>query len=748
MPSFSSFLKSSRRARDQENGSSGNGNAGKLQRGLSKREFLRRLISPKSPRSESQASRRSEEPAKVRQEPPALNSNKPLPPPPRPGDDDDAKASAQKAPIKLDRIITPISLPDIHKLFSGAPQFFVRSEGFYTGPPKPSVAFPWDTDLQVRDLCDHCQNEDEAWATVTAYPHITRHLDETKKSVKIKGRFIPRCHERPNMLSMQGLERGTIGFSAALEMGVGDALYEQVKEPTSPRLGSLAERRNDFLNIKRQGLRPLAEVDVTMKLLDLGDLYHQPLPPSQEKNPVELYTELFTQVLFPPARVTDSNNPYSLHVQIEALIDVLATPNIWIDFSLVEWRIRVGQILWGPPLEPNETNESTSAVEVIDSGLPSTQRSWLLLQILLSCELLLRLDLVTKEAEHDQNVITAEEVRQFEEYATQSVRWSLILARLWLENIRIESIKHTITDETRPAGGWLAAFTGTAVASSKPMDPDRIPFTEFRGRHQERQISGLLHFARKIHWPHVESVAARLSSSPGFLADTIANAPADGTSSTTTTQQSSYFGSPARSNLKRGLLKRKQSRSALMQSAGWLSRSFIYGLIFPGECLSHFLISTLLENDEAAVARLGDEANLYGGFIYSSSSYWSTACIVGRILAAGKGASECMGWLSSNVVPKEMGDGWVNIEVEAAPHDGMFISTFGEIFWPSIFFFIFPSNTCGALFCKQGKITLLLYCKKSTLYQKICTGYRNIMKENLCYLLFTFNPFPFPFLGC
>ncbi len=109
----------------------------------------------------------------------------------------------------------------------------------------------------------------------------------------------------------------------------------------------------------------------------------------------------------------------------------------------------------------------------------------------------------------------------------------------------------------------------------------------------------------------------------------------------------------------------------MIQPSGWLSRSYLTGLILPGEGLSHFLISTLLENDEVAVARLGDEANLYGGFLYSSKSYWSTSCIIGRVLAAGKGASECMGWLSSDVLPKGMGDGWVNIEAEVVPHNGM-----------------------------------------------------------------------------
>jgi hypothetical protein len=57
-------------------------------------------------------------------------------------------------------------------------------------------------------------------------------------------------------------------------------------------------------------------------------------------------------------------------------------------------------------------------------------------------------------------------------------------------------------------------------------------------------------------------------------------------------------------------------------------------------------------------------ANLCGGFVYSGKSFWSTASVVGRVLAAGKGAVECMGWISSDVIPEGLGDGWVNVEVE------------------------------------------------------------------------------------
>ncbi len=121
---------------------------------------------------------------------------------------------------------------DIEKLFSGAPQFFARNEGPFLSVPNPSVAFPFDEDLQIRDLSDHTQIEARAWSGVTAHPHLTRDVNHdatAKKQVedRKKSHFFVRCRERPNMLSLQGTERGTVGFQAALELAVSDSLEEE-----------------------------------------------------------------------------------------------------------------------------------------------------------------------------------------------------------------------------------------------------------------------------------------------------------------------------------------------------------------------------------------------------------------------------------------------------------------------------------------------------------------------------------------
>jgi hypothetical protein len=595
--------------------------------------------------------------------------NKPLPPPPPPGSEPELTPptpSAGKNPVKLDRIISPLSQADLYKIFSGAPQFFARSEGHHTGAPHPSVAFPWDSELQIRDLCDHVQIQDEAWGCITAWPHITVQVSKNPEAKKEhyerqRAHFLPRCRERPNMLSMQGTERGTVGYQAALEIGVADAL--EIPDGGSPDV--ISEHRKNFLNGK-DGLRPVTDSTLIDQLIAVSEVYQE--DPLKHRRPtVQMYTELFTQILFPPSRVTDSNDPYSLQVQIESLVQVLAAPMVWVDFSLVEWRIRLGHILWASPSDQGPEDEITVNDEVIHE--PGTQKYWLLLQILLSCELLVRLDMISSTFDHRLAAVKPAEIRRFEQYATSSVKWSMILARTWLESIRIEKIHPEDQGAEKKPAGWLATLTGTGGAETRINQG--LNNVQFHGRHQAQQLAGLVHFAQKLGWPELENLKAKVTANTISISDSVASTPA-GTPMTMATGRSSSYFSNRRPKIKRGLSS-PRNVSAIIHPAGWLSNSYVSGLILPGEGLSHFLISTLLENDDEAVARLGVEANLYGGFVYGNKSFWSTACIIGRVLAAGKAASECMGWVSSDRLPRGTAEGWVNIDVEPAPRDGMFL---------------------------------------------------------------------------
>jgi hypothetical protein len=455
---------------------------------------------------------------------------------------------------------------------------------------------------------------------------------------------------------MQGSERGTIGYQAALELAVADAL----EAPDTGEIltqQSISEHRREFLNGK-DGLRPITDSMLIDRLMAVSETYHE--DPSKHRRPtVELYSELFTQVLFPPTRVIDAEDPYSLQVQIEVLIDVLAAPHVWVDFSLVEWRIRLGQILWGSSTNPDPDEEIAINNEVIQE--PGTQKYWLLLQLLLSSELLLRLDAIASNIDHGLQAPKPDEIRRFDKVATLSVKWSMILARTWLENILVENVEPEI-GEKKPAG-WLASLTGSANHTT-PLVNDGLAILQFHGRYQARQLSGLLHFAQKLGWPDLDALTSKIAVKGISIVDSVENSPA-GTPRSMTTQNSTSYFAKRRPNLRRGMSSQR-SFSAIIRPTGWLSNSYISGLVLPGEGMSHFLISTLLENDEAAIAKLGEEANLYGGFVYCGRSFWSTSCVIGRVLAARKGASECMGWISSDVVPRGLGECWVDIDVEFA----------------------------------------------------------------------------------
>ncbi|KAH6630237.1 hypothetical protein B0J18DRAFT_362884 [Chaetomium sp. MPI-SDFR-AT-0129] len=579
---------------------------------------------------------------------------------------------------------------DIEKLFSGAPQYFARSEGHYTGAPHPSVAFPWDEKLEIRDLADHSQIEDKAWSSVTAWPHITRDVSSDRSAAqraseaKQRAHFYPRCRERPNMLSMFGLEKGSVGYQAALELAVSDALQDQQWgfEQLGTRLPAIVDQRQRMLTSKN-GLRHVEESLIMDRLIKNGERYGGNFP-FTEQRPSELYNELFLHLLHPPAKPLDPRDPYNLSVQILALVKVLAAPNMWIDFSHPEWRIRIGQLLWETPGEDNK--EDGSSTKPADSSSDvHEERYWLFLQILLACELLVRLDAITEGDELGVETIRPAEIHRFEKEASQAVKWSLILARVWLENIEIvKTAANTPANANEKPSGWLATLTKhmslardhSSETGHHHHHPHQLchcaPAYAIRGKHVRRQVRGLAHFARRLKWPEANSCVSEIAENCRSIVDgSPLNTPFASPSSRAGSQRSSYFGGQNGSSQGQYTPSRRRKISAALYPSGWLSKSYVSGLMLPGEGICHFLMATLLENDAAALSKLGPMANLCGGFIYSGKSFWSTSCIVGRVLCAGKGAVECMGWISSDVVPQGLGDRWVNIEGEETRDDAL-----------------------------------------------------------------------------
>lgn len=562
---------------------------------------------------------------------------------------------------------------DLEKLFSGAPQYFARSEGHCTGAPNPSVAFPFDEELDIRDLTDHVQIEDKAWGGITAWPHLTRDLNrdaaaQKEKEESRKAHFYIRCRERPNMLSCQGLEKGTMGYSAALELAVGDVLDEEQFgfESVGKKSNVIIEARNRMLS-NTGLLRRLPEMDILDRLKKNGELYRD--NDLRRKKSVDTYKDLFHTFMRPCNTVVDRRDQFGLANQINALIKCLGTSNVWFDFSHVEWRIRLGQILWGSD-EGDDLEDRSSIHDAANAGERVEERYWLLMQILVATELLIRLDAITEGEEYGVEAFRPIDVIHFERAATLMVKWSLHLARSWLENIDVAKIEESPPPE--PAApvqnGWLSSLVSKiTLHHAEPTQPETKHRYTIKGRHGQRQVDGLTHFAKKLHWPGIDTYEARISENCQNAGDSTATTPLP-TSKTTNSKQSSYFGSWDVTSQHDQYLDRAQAQrrklAAALHASGWLSKSYVFGLILPGESLYHFLMATLLENDNEAMAKLGPFANLCGGFVYSGKSFWSTSCIVGRVIAAGMGSAECMGWISSDIIPVGFGDGWVNVEVE------------------------------------------------------------------------------------
>lgn len=588
-----------------------------------------------------------------------------------------------KPVLKLSKIMATLTEDDIEKLFSGAPHFYCRSESHFAGAPHPSVAFPFDEELEIRDLCDRVPINNKAWSGVSAWPHLTRDVrrDAEKREIEKqrKAHFHIKTRERPNMLSMQGLEKGTMGFEAALELPVGDSLNEEQFGFGSigTKAKAIVEARESMLS-EKGWLRRLPESDVLDRLMHNGDLYRN--NDLKTRSSAETYKDLFHSLLRPThVPPIDKQDHHSLVNQIDCLLKCLGMPNVWIDLSLVEWRIRLGQILWGR----NDGDELDDATDISDASSVSEradERFWLLMQVLVATELLIRLDAVTEGQEFGLGNLRQIDVVRFERAATPAVKWSLLLARSWLENIQVVREKN----EAAPApavppkaphqhtGGWLSSLVSKVSLYYHHEHPRPIapPYHyTIKGRHGDRQVDGLTHFARKLRWPGLDQYESRISSNAEHTMEK-AQTPMP-TSNTIDSTQTSYFGAwditGNRNKKNERVQAQRRKMAAALHSSGWLSKSYIFGLLLPGEALSHFLMSTLLENDPEAMSRLGSFANLCGGFVYSGMSFWSTSCIVGRVLAAGDGASESMGWISTDIMPEGRRDGWLNICTKDVP---------------------------------------------------------------------------------
>jgi hypothetical protein len=602
--------------------------------------------------------------------------------------------SAIQPPVKEPEIVTALSEEDVHSLFAGAPQFSVTSNN---GQLNPRASFPWDYSLGVRDVSDCRPIEHLAFASMTIRKHLPAPGSQEDRAASSLGYDIG-VVEVPSMLSARGNEPGTIGFEYFLQDPMSDSLEGDREMGGGDRDDSESSQNYEMLqtNPERLGIRKFDLEHVAERLSELSEFYQDDMEPVnilKRQQPSELYSLLFSMILTPPKFDATTEDPTGLKVQIEALTRVLKLEKVWYDFSLVEWRIRAGQTLW--------SESAYLDAERPDDSL--TGRDILLLQLVLSCELLVRLEAVASmsaEEVQEKLYLTPEETRSFRDIETIKTKWDLVLARRFLENVEAKRVVRAkaISQQQQPA-----PKRGFFSAPSPQLEPalrqDRIDIL-FLPRKSSQQLSGLFHFAKAISWPDEDRFERDLEEalranedafsipSPSIYATPLST-PRSGMSA----RSSGYFDTSTRPQASRMTSQQSiqlqptspsfsladSSGSPSMGSSssapkaligGWLTRSYLTGLVMPGEAISHFLISTILENDATAISTLGDSANLYGGFTYKARSWFSKSCVVGRVLACHQGASDCVGWISVPCLPQGFEDGWIDVKSKVVKPQG------------------------------------------------------------------------------
>lgn len=469
--------------------------------------------------------------------------------------------------------------------------------------------------------------------------------------------------EVPSMLSANGVERGTVGFENFLQLPIADSL-------TPPDEAATFERRHLLVSDPAElGLRTYDLAQLVDRLTDASNLYKglNDGTIQAEKHVPQLGESLFSTLLSTDFVSTpgEAGQIYPLETQIDALQKLLDTKGLWHNFSLVEWRIRIGQLLW------------TSNDSGVSEGHLS-ERDVFILQVTLAAELLVRLKTLDAEGRTDVSSTKLER--------STKVKWDLLLAERFMNNLSVSTLSMPNGVKTGMRNSFFSAisfFTSGDDIKELATKPLLQP------KNEDKQIAGLMAFAKALEWPHTDDVHAQLRPPPDAAGNerpvsmvsiyaTPLNSPSLFTTENTPGTRSSYFGAMGKQQQRPGMSRMETTQSIQLRPAseqpdgfnvgGWLSRSWLSGLILPGEPSSHFLISTLLENSPQAIETLGDSADLYGGFVYDGRTFWSKSSAVGRVMAAGSGASECMGWISSPGAPAEHPGGWVDVEVSDFPY--------------------------------------------------------------------------------
>ncbi|PYH46064.1 uncharacterized protein BP01DRAFT_356234 [Aspergillus saccharolyticus JOP 1030-1] len=634
-----------------------------------------------------------------------------------------------------------LTMKDVEIIFSGAPYFMLekgKGDRWF-----PQVIFPFDDhDPAIQCFWDRRPLPHASYTLCTLHAHLPVpddwviegdapvHLSSWKRSdAPRRATFDVGVQEIPNMLALNGRDPGTVGFRYYLELPVADAaryigpgvprpspgylhlsslpatesfeLLERYGQPYALCSDGTVHDRKKLLREgpnfwKRIGVRDIDLPTLVGRLQTLKRLRHEILHGDRPKTILdmqcsrELYTELFTKFLYPPVRflLADMGDPHSLKVQIKALTVVLATPGAWLDFSLIDWRLHIGQLLWEKP--PHQDGDF---IDVLASDKPwvhsTLERKWFLVQMLLAAELLMRLDATVRvgmlQESRDIN-ISLRDIFEFDRLRNGKLNWDLVTVRRFMDSFDLD---YRLEDGSPGPATPMEAGPShekhhhrSFFSSITHHSSSGTPHNESAWRchllpsRVTQQLKGLVVFADNLGWPRLEEFKKTLKAKlegeeTAQKVNSIFTSPEPNSVPTghkvPDLRKAMYSRNASRRLL---LLHRNSDDSNRIHIGGWATRSWLSGFVIPGSSISHFLISTVLENDSEAMAKLGPVANLYGGFCYDGRSWWSKACVVSRVLACLEGTKACLGWQSSPILPKESAtlgslvDTWFEVEVK------------------------------------------------------------------------------------
>lgn len=618
----------------------------------------------------------------------------------------------------------PLAEEELKSIFSGAPHYLLeraqRTQWF------PHVVFPWDETTGIQNLRDRRPFQHSSYGLSTLHAHLPV-SNSTGKPMDVEDllgyqpikrpSFDIGVFEVPNMLASRAKEPGCVGFRYYLEIPVSPKLKEDLRNPpdlfnldshhglhikrmsepySACRPGLMLDRVQLIKEgpplWKRLGIRNCSMKNISERLEQLCALRYEvlfqakPLHLLSKESISELHHNLFSTFLYPPT----GNQEYgqkscSLKVQIETLMKVLAVRGAWFDFSLIDCRIRAGQILWeSPPHQDGDFGDILSDPNVD----PGQERKWLLIQLVLTAELIGRLDaavrhgVVTRSKEF---TITQQDIYQMNDMRNDQMDWGIICLRRAFEGLIFKYAPAQTTEPARDQQGnrylqFRQRFTHGKHKDKPDVESawDCVTLPRF----PRIQLEGLFVFANSLHWPDFDHLKVHLEERLNFaMSDPAIMARAFSSPLfTDPVEEDRLHADPSSYENSKTLhivyLQPPRATSEKITSnsfGGWISRSWISGFVLPGEAVNDLLMATLLENDPNALHALGPVTNLYGGFVFSGRSWWSKMCVVSRVLSCLDGSDVCMGWVYSPVVPinehgQPISEQWLEVEIKGDPH--------------------------------------------------------------------------------